>query len=115
MDGRVQQPVLDYLREFFDAEYVDVVSDAGPVRILSSLPHAGAAESIFERVEISLEKHESKGIAVVAHHDCAGNPLSKAKQLEQLRSSRHFLKDRYPEIKIIGLWVDDKWSVKEVK
>ena len=35
MDGRVQIPVITYLKERFKADYVDVVSEPGPNRILA--------------------------------------------------------------------------------
>ncbi len=114
MDGRVQLPVIDYLRTRFGVEYVDIVSEAAPVGILSSQPDSNAAESIFVRVEVSLEKHQSRGIAIVAHYDCAGNPVSDVDQLEQLRSCLHFVSRRYPHLNVIGLWVDAKWEVDEI-
>jgi carbonic anhydrase len=113
IDGRVQLPVIDYLRDRFDVEYVDVVSEAGPVRILSSQPGSETAGSIFRRVEISIEKHRTKGIAIVAHYDCAGNSVPESDQREQLRSCLHVLSRRYSKLDVIGLWVDAEWGVSE--
>ena len=110
----MQLPVIDYLRDRFGVEYVDIVSEAAPVRILSAQPDSNAAESLFARVEVSVEKHRSKGIAIVAHYDCAGNLVSEFVQLEQLRSCLHFVSKRYSELDVIGLWVDAKWEVSEI-
>lgn len=35
MDGRVQLPVINFLMRRFSVEYVDSVTDAGPVKILA--------------------------------------------------------------------------------
>ncbi|MFQ5569462.1 MAG: carbonic anhydrase [Rhodothermales bacterium] len=114
MDGRVQDPVNVFLRKRFATTYVDVVSEAGPVRALASQPDSHTAHSIFRRVEVSIEAHRSKGLAVVAHHDCAGNPVPREEQIEQLRSCLQLLSRRYPNSEVIGIWVDEEWSVSEI-
>ena len=74
MDGRVQIPVIQYLKDRFDADYVDAVTEPGPNRILAEDADTRIRQSIDRRVGISVEGHGSVGIAVVGHHDCAGNP-----------------------------------------
>ena len=34
-------------------------------------------KDIIERIEVSLGKHKSNGIALIGHNDCAGNPISE--------------------------------------
>ena len=112
MDGRVQLPVIAYLQERFGVEYVDAVTEPGPVGILSSQPDSAAAQSIFRRVDVSIRAHQSRGIAVVAHHDCAGNPVPEEQQKKQLQASVRLLADRYPNMEVIALWLGDTWSVQ---
>jgi hypothetical protein len=114
MDGRVQLPVIDFLKKRFEADYVDVVTEAGPVRLLGDQPTRRGVQAIIDRVETSVMNHESRGIAVAAHHDCEGNPLDKAKQLEQLDTSVKLLAKWFRGARVIGLWVDEKWQVTEV-
>lgn len=113
MDGRVQLPVIRYLMERFGADYVDSVTEAGPNRILAERTDARAVEAILARVKISVEKHESTGIAVAGHHDCAGNPAPKKAQVRHIREAAKFIQARYPRLPVIGLWVDEKWEVRE--
>lgn len=114
MDGRVQLPVIDFLQKRFDALYVDVVSEPGPAGILGELADFQARDSILKRIDISINAHKSKGIAVVAHHDCAGNPVSEQKQCEQLYKAIAFLSERYPNMEVIGLWLNEEWIVSEL-
>ena len=114
MDGRVQLPVISYLRERFGVEYVDDVTEAGPVRLLSTPDGGAAAQSIRDRVTVSVERHQSRGLAVVAHHDCAGNPVTQAEQEQQLRASLRLLREWFPAVPAVGLWVDEHWQVREV-
>lgn len=114
MDGRVQLPVISYLRDRFDAEFVDSITEAGPVLILSEGEDADSVQSILRRIDISVEKHNSFGIAVVGHADCAGNPAGKEEQTAQIQLAVRLLRKKYGTVKVIGLWVDEQWSVTEV-
>ena len=113
MDGRVQLPVIQYLQDRFDVLYVDVVSEAGPVRVLADPADSDAKTSILRRAGISTSAHSSTLIAVVAHADCAGNPVSKEQQLRELAVSAEALAEQFPGSLVLGLWVDDEWSVTE--
>ena len=114
MDGRVQLPVIRYLRERFGVEHVDSVTEAGPNQVLAERTDEDAVDSILRRVSISVDRHGSVGIALVGHHDCAGNPATAQEQRQHLASSIEFLRGRYPDLPIIGLWVDHDWQVREV-
>jgi len=114
MDGRVQIPVINYLRERFSAEYVDSITEAGPNRIVGRQSDSVILKSILDRVEISVVHHGSVGLAIVGHHDCAGNPVSKTDQIEDIESAVNYLAKRFGEIPVIGLWVDEAWCVSEV-
>jgi hypothetical protein len=114
MDGRVQRPVIEYLEKRFRVDYVDEISEAGPVRYLAGEPDSFETRAILRRVEISLDKHGSRSIALAAHHDCAGNPVDEERQREQLQEGLQLLRERYPRTEIIGLWVDADWKVSEV-
>ena len=114
MDGRVQLPVISYLKGKFGVLYVDVVSEPGPIRFLAEAPESQEVKSIFRRIDISVGKHQSPGIAVIGHHDCAGNPVPEARQREQLEAALDRLAARYPSCQLLGLWVDGSWKVHEV-
>ena len=114
MDGRVQLPVIEYLIKRFNVEYVDVISEPGPNLILAKQTNFNLVESIFERLKISVNKHNSVGIAIVGHHDCAGNPSSKEEQITHLRNALECVRERYSRVEVICLWVDEEWKVHEL-
>lgn len=114
MDGRVQDPVAEYLKKRFDATYVDTITEPGPNRMLAEDAPGERVASILERVAISVEKHGSGAIAVVGHYDCAGNPTDRDEQKIHTEKAVRFLESRYSEVDIIGLWVDEAWQVAEV-
>ncbi len=114
MDGRVQLPVISFLAERFNARYVDVISEPGPNLILAEQTDPNIVESIIYRLAISVNRHHSQGIAIVGHYDCAGNAAGKTEQISHLRAAITVLSKHYPEIEIIGLWVDENWQTSEV-
>ena len=114
MDGRVQLPVIQYLRKRFDVGYVDSITEAGPNLILAKQDNAALVQAILERVRVSIDKHHSVGIAIVGHQDCAGNPAPHDQQIAHIGDSVQFLRRQYGDAKVIGLWVDSDWEVHEV-
>jgi len=91
-----------------------MITEPGPNKILTEQTDEMQLKSIFSRVEISLNKHQSNQIAVVGHYDCAGNPAPKNVQIEHIKKSIEAISQKYPNTEIIGLWVNEKWRVEEV-
>lgn len=115
MDGRAQIPVIKYLQERFSADFVDVISEPGPNRIIAEDTDANAVESIVRRIKISVERHNSAGIAIVGHHDCAGNPSPSSEQNRHTTAAVLRIRSRFPGIPVIGLWVNESWEVTELR
>ena len=114
MDGRVQIPVITFLQQRFKAEYVDSITEPGPIRILAEQEDHSRIEGILDRLKISLEGHGSQQVAVVGHDDCAGNPAGRDKQIGQIERSLQFLRGHFEGIEMIGLWVDESLKVHEI-
>lgn len=114
MDGRVQRPVGDYLTERFGVDCVDTITEAGIVRFLADAPDAYETTSALEKVRISTQKHGSSQLAVVGHADCAGNPVDDETHGGHIHRAAAFVKSRFPACEVVGLWVDETWTVREV-
>ena len=114
MDGRVQEPVCAWMRNRFGVDYVDTITEAGPVKILAENADDTAVQSIRRRVDISVGKHGSRVVALVAHHDCAGNPVDKEQQMQQLTLGIDTIVDWGFHVDVLGLWVDEDWRVHPV-
>jgi len=114
MDGRVQLPVIEFLKKKYKADYVDVITEPGPIKILSDNLNNTLVESIKHRVTISIEKHGSKVIAVAGHFDCAGNPVDKDTQLNQLDAAVKIIAGWNFDVEPIRLWVDENWQVHPI-
>lgn len=113
IDGRAQIPVIEYLRRRAEVDYVDLITEPGVVATVARGGDTPVFNSIRRRVDTSRTAHGSKTLAVVAHHDCAGNPVSDEIQQRELREAANHLGDLYPDMEILALWVDEDWTVRE--
>ncbi len=115
MDGRIQIPVLEWIIENYDLDYPDLITEAGPIKIIADDKEEKVIEAIKKRMDISIHKHHSKHVFVVGHYDCAGNPQPKEVQLEQIKKSMEQIKKwGYTDEEIIGLWVNENWKVERI-
>jgi hypothetical protein len=114
LDGRVQAPVIIYMKTKYDVDYVDMITEPGPNQILAENNDVVLIESIKNRVAISVEKHNSKIIAIAGHYDCASNPTSEENQKRQISGAKNNIRKWYPNLKIIGLWITKNWIIYEV-
>jgi hypothetical protein len=114
IDGRVQQPVTDWLKTNCGVDYVDVITEAGPTLVLlHGTP--GQLEGIRSRVQISVREHRSATVALAGHGKCAGNRAPKEKIIRETREGMDIIRSWGLPVTVIGLWVDGKtWQVERV-
>ncbi len=96
-------------------DYVDTITLPGPNKVLANNKDKYIIELIKNYVEISVNLHRSKIIALCGHYDCAGNPSDKEKQIKQIKDSIEVIKSWNFDVQIIGLWLNQDWEVEEVK
>jgi len=86
MDGRIQEPVSTWLKKRFHADYVDTITEPCIDGIFGRGQYS-LMDSIRRRAEISVNVHGSRVVALVSHHDCAGNPVDRDQHLRDLACS----------------------------
>ena len=113
MDGRVQDAVKNYMKENYGVDYVDMVTEPGPNKILADNADSAIIENIKKRVEISVHHHGSKVVAIVGHFGCAGNPTEKEEQIKHLQEAKKTVESFGFPVEIVLLWVDGDWKTVE--
>lgn len=113
LDGRTHRKVSDYLTATFGVRYLDTITTAGAVKHLAETTEQ--TPFLLENVDISMAKHGSNQIAVVAHHDCAGNPIPENAQKRQLLAATAVVADRRPDAEVMALWVNEQWLVERLR
>lgn len=111
MDGRIQEPVIAYIKRETGVKFVDAITEAGPAGLLAAGDEQKTA-AVAERLKISIEKHGARSVFVSAHHDCAGNPVDEKTQIAQVREAVERLKTLFPGAAFHGLWIDEDFRVR---
>jgi len=109
IDGRIQLPVLHWIREQYQIDFVDVITTAGIDGVLASQDNI---DEIIRSINISININKSVRIFIVGHYDCRGNPVDEKTHQEYIIKSVKRLKAHWPELEIIGLWVNSHWQVE---
>ena len=116
MDGRVQDPVAEFGRKKFDAQFADTITEAGLVgELAADEVDPSLKESIrFKLVDVSLGKHHSKGVIVHGHQECAGNPVPDEFHKENIRKAAEIARSLVPGLPVIPVFVvknENGWEV----
>ena len=113
IDGRVQQPVVDWMKLHVNVEYVDLVTEPGPDLVLSE-GTTYVIDDIVRKARFSVERHASPVVAVCGHHDCAANGADKEKHFEQIEESVRVLLSYQLGVRVLGLWLSEWNSIELV-
>jgi carbonic anhydrase len=112
IDGRVQLPIINWIKEYFGTEYVDMITYPGMDGILAS--RNSVIYDLQEKIELSIGGHSSNQIFVVGHHDCLANPMADDIHKEQIIDGVVNIKKLNLSCSVTGLWVDKNQAVHEV-
>lgn len=116
IDGRVQVPVIEYIKERYGCAIVDVVTMPGPDLLLSQSAEQNKIGCITEAVGLSRDRNGSRHLAIAGHHDCRANPVTEEVHREQIRGAVSVLNGLLgEEMLVVGLWVDGDGVVFEVQ
>jgi len=112
IDGRVQQPIADWMKLYTNVDYVDLVTEPGPDKALSDGP-SHVIDEIVRKVSFSILHHSSNVVAVTGHHDCAANDADKEEHIEQILDGIRVLHSYEINVRMLGLWLNE-WNSVEV-
>lgn len=109
MDGRTQNPVIEWMRKHYIVSYADMITEPGVDAILAENRDIRTIESIKRKVGISTEKHGSKIIVVVGPY--AGDSVDMNTHLAQIRSAIETVASWGFRAQVFGVWIGDHWNV----
>jgi hypothetical protein len=120
MDGRFQELIDSFGRLRFGALYPDTITEAGMVAHLAKDDGDPAIKELlrFELVDVSINKHQSMGIIVFGHEDCAGNPVDNSTHIDHVRKAVTYVKSLLTTaLPVVGLFIQkngERWEILEV-
>ena len=111
MDGRVQLPVLTWIKANYPVDYVDVITEAGMDGVLSKQEDIS---EVLRSIKVSVNLNKSTRLFIVGHYDCRGNPVDEHFHREEIVNAVKRLKPLWPSQEVVGLWVNAQWQVELV-
>ena len=112
IDGLVQLPVIQWIKDNYEMDYVDMITEPGIDGLLSD--NANPIDEINRKLRISIKKNNASIIFIVGHYDCKGNPVSESTHKEHILLAATRLKKEFSEITVIGLWVNSFWKPEKL-
>lgn len=109
MDGRFIHLINEYIRNNYDYDFVDTITDAGPVKQFNNPEYLTSIEHNI--VLISIKKHKSDHIFISGHSDCAGCPVDDDLQKTYILNAVNLVKIRLPECKVTGLFANKDGTI----
>lgn len=113
IDGRVQQPVADWMKLHMNVEYVDLVTEPGPDKVISE-GTTYVVDEIVRKAKFSVQHHASPVVALCGHHDCAANHATREEHIEQILEGVRVLLSYHFNVRVLGLWLNEFNSVELV-
>ncbi|MCA9400048.1 MAG: hypothetical protein KC713_00355 [Candidatus Omnitrophica bacterium] len=110
IDGRAQLPVIHWIKDEFNVENVDMITEPGMDGLLAD--HKRSIAVILKKVNISIEVNQAKKIFIIGHHDCRGNPVSEILHKEQISTAVDRIGQEYRNLEVIGAWVNHHWAIE---
>lgn len=109
IDGRVQQPLTEWVRARYGVAYADVVTEPGIDAVLASGPD-DVRQALLDKICVSRLAHHSGSLVLAGHHDCAANPVDRAVHEIHIRAAVDFLRAALPRLEVAGVYVDETWT-----
>ncbi len=113
IDGRAHAPLTAWLRATYDLDFIDLITEPGVDKLLAE----GWPSDIYPlkaKAALSCRAHDSRLIAIAAHHDCAANPVSREEHWDQVRRGLAVVRSWLLPVEIIGLWVNEHGEIEVV-
>jgi|TARA_Y100000389_G_scaffold146384_1_gene145058 carbonic anhydrase len=105
MDGRVQLPMINLIKEKYSVDFVDTITAPGIDKVIFN----GDIESIKKSVIISVSNHKSSHIVISGHFGCAGNPVSDEEHFTHIKKSVEIVTSWNLGVDVIGVWIDENF------
>ena len=118
MDGRCQRVMADFGMQKFGSLFPDTITEAGIVGVIANNPSKDFLENLKFKLLVSVDKHNSNGILVDGHQECAGNPVEDEHHIKDINKSVEIVKGLIKnKVPVMGIFVkrsEKGWVGEEI-
>lgn len=112
VDGRVQLPVIQWIKKNYAVDYVDMITEAGMDGFIAD--KNSDIQRISRTVDVSLKRSKTNTIFIAGHCECLGNPVDDETHKRQICMAAQRLKELRPACQVKGLWISNEWLVEQI-
>ena len=105
IDGRVQLPMISWIKDRYSVDFVDTITAPGIDKVIFD----GDVESIKKSLMISISNHKSSHVVISGHFGCAGNPVSDEDHFTHIKKSVEIINSWNLDADVVGVWLDEKF------
>lgn len=113
IDGRTHDPLVRWMREHLDVDFVDLVTQPGADVELAVCPKK-MCEGIRDRLGVSVGAHAPQAVVVAGHDDCAANPVEPDEHRRQICEAVAQVDAWELGLPVLGVWIDADGGVSVV-
>jgi hypothetical protein len=117
IDGRTQTPVSEWVKQNAHADYVDTITWPGAdneLSMLSAAPQEAFINEVRRVLEISVNAHGSRFVAIAGHYDCAAFPADRWRHIAAIQNAIEVIARWGLPVRVVGLWVNEHWQIEVV-
>ena len=105
IDGRVQLPMISWIKDRYSVDFVDTITAPGIDKVIFD----DDVESIKKSLMISISNHKSSHVVISGHFGCAGNPVSDEDHFIHIKKSVEIINSWNLDADVVGVWLDEKF------
>ncbi|MCK9152130.1 carbonic anhydrase [Methanobacterium alcaliphilum] len=103
IDGRVQLPVINWITSTYNIDFIDMITEPGMDGFL--VDSESELKPLLDKLNIAIKVHDCEEIFIVAHEDCAANPVDFKTHAPNLKIASEKIKDVASKCKVICIYV----------
>lgn len=112
IDGNVQLPVASWIKNRYQIDCVDMITEPGIVCVLSNLDQS--IDEINKKVRHCLETGSVTKLFISGHEHCDFCGIDDAQQKHQVSSAILRVQKDFPGLDVHGLWYRQDGSIEEI-
>lgn len=112
IDGRIQLPLINWIKANYRIDFVDLITEPGMDGLLANQKEYPT--DVWRKLDLSLSRHNADPVIIAGHYDCAANPIDKPAHHRHIAAAVEKIGELLPDRTVVGLWVSSAWDVERI-
>lgn len=105
---------ITFVRRTWKVKSVTVITKPAPEHIFAEAGNHETSDGVLARIDALFARQTGKFLAIVAHCGCTLHATSQEEKMAMLRRSVTYLRAKYTDTRVVGIWVDCSGAFEKV-